>query len=134
MFPSEWYEFPSAPCLTVCVSMLLKSRASLSSFRTCFLPGRAKDVSAPGITLSGSFFLIASRQTLSASVYFHRPQHIAILQDFCRSYNAICYMRFLVKLLLLAVVVALAYSNNVTAVLSLSLDMCYGKRTPWSSG
>jgi len=29
------------------VSMLLKSRASLTCFRPCFLPGRAKDLSAP---------------------------------------------------------------------------------------
>jgi len=28
--------------------MLLKSRASLTCFRACFLPGRAKDLSAPG--------------------------------------------------------------------------------------
>jgi hypothetical protein len=86
----------------------------------------------PGITFSDSF-LIVSRQTLSASAYFHLPPHIAILQDFCRSYNAICYTRFLVKWMLLAVVVGLAYSNNVNAVLSLSLDMWYGKRTPRSS-
>ena len=54
MFLSEWPEFPSAPCLagkknlmTARVSMLLKSRASLTCFRACFLPGRAKDLSAP---------------------------------------------------------------------------------------
>jgi hypothetical protein len=54
MFPSEWREFPSAPCLagkknlmTARVSMLLKSQASLTRFRNCFLPGRAKDLSAP---------------------------------------------------------------------------------------
>ena len=54
MFPSEWREFPTAPCLagekiliTARVSMLLKSRASLTWFRACFLPGRAKDLSAP---------------------------------------------------------------------------------------
>ena len=55
MFMSEWREFPSAPCLagkkknliTARVSMLLKSRASLTYFRACFLPGRAKDLSAP---------------------------------------------------------------------------------------
>ena len=54
MFLSEWREFPSAPCLagkenlmTSRVSMLLKSRASLTCFRACFLPGRAKDLSAP---------------------------------------------------------------------------------------
>ena len=53
MFLSEWSEFPSAPCLagkknlvTTRVSMLLKSRASLTCFRACFFPGRAKDLSA----------------------------------------------------------------------------------------
>jgi hypothetical protein len=53
MFLSEWREFPSAPCLagkkilmTARVSML-KLRASLTCFRACFLPGRAKDISAP---------------------------------------------------------------------------------------
>ena len=34
--------------MTARVSMLLKSRASLIYFRACFLPGRAKDLSAPG--------------------------------------------------------------------------------------
>ena len=55
MFMSEWHEFPSAPCLarkkrnlmTARVSMLSKSRASLTCFRACFLPGRAKDLSVP---------------------------------------------------------------------------------------
>jgi len=55
MFLSEWLEFPLAPCLagrkgdlmTARVSMLLKLRASLTLFRACFLPGRAKDLSAP---------------------------------------------------------------------------------------
>ena len=55
MFLSEWREFPSAPCLagwggnlvTARVSMLLKSGPSLTCFRACFLPGRAKDLSAP---------------------------------------------------------------------------------------
>jgi len=54
MFLSEWREFPSAPCLagkknfmTARVSMLLKSRATLTCFRASFLPGRAKDLSAP---------------------------------------------------------------------------------------
>ena len=54
MFISEWREFPSALCLagkknlmTARVSMLLKSRASLTCFRACFLPGRATDLSAP---------------------------------------------------------------------------------------
>ena len=54
MSQSEWREFPSAPCLagkkklmTARASMLLKSRASLTCFRACFLPGRAKDLPAP---------------------------------------------------------------------------------------
>ena len=55
MFLSEWREFPSAPCLagekknfmTARVSILLKSRASLTFFIACFLPGRANDLSAP---------------------------------------------------------------------------------------
>jgi len=54
MFLLEWREFPSAPCLaekkrlmTAHVSMLLKSRASLTCFRACFLPGQTKDLSAP---------------------------------------------------------------------------------------
>jgi hypothetical protein len=54
MFLSEWHEFPSVPCLvggknlmTAHVSMLLKSCASLTCFQASFLPGQAKDLSAP---------------------------------------------------------------------------------------
>jgi len=54
MFLSEWREFISAPCLagknlmTARASMLLKSRASLTCFRACFLPGQSKDfISTP---------------------------------------------------------------------------------------
>jgi len=36
--------------MTARVSMLLKSRASLTRFRACFLRGRAKDLSAPRYT------------------------------------------------------------------------------------
>jgi len=57
MFLSQWREFPSTPCLagggdlmTARVSMLLKSRASLTRFRDCFLPGQAKELSAPRYT------------------------------------------------------------------------------------
>ena len=35
--------------MTAYVSMLLKSCSSLTCFRACFRPGRAKDLSAPGI-------------------------------------------------------------------------------------
>ena len=37
--------------MTARVSMLLKSRASLACFRACFLPGRAKDLSAPQVRI-----------------------------------------------------------------------------------
>ena len=48
-----WISFGALPCrkqknmMTACVLMLLKSRASLTCFRACFLPGRAKDLLAP---------------------------------------------------------------------------------------
>ena len=48
-----WIFFGTLPCrkketlMKARVSILLKSRASLTCFRTCFLPGRAKDLSAP---------------------------------------------------------------------------------------
>jgi len=48
----EWISFGALSCrkkktlMKVHVSMLLKSRASLTCFRACFLPGRAKDLSA----------------------------------------------------------------------------------------
>jgi len=54
----EWISFGALPCLalqetkilmTARVSMLLKSRASLTCFRACFLPGWAKDLSAPRV-------------------------------------------------------------------------------------
>ena len=48
----EWISFGALPCrnknlMTARVSTLLKSRASLTCFRACFLPVRAKDLSAP---------------------------------------------------------------------------------------
>jgi len=53
MFLSEWCEFPLVPCLagkknlmTACI-LMLKLRATLTCFRACSLPGRAKDLSAP---------------------------------------------------------------------------------------
>jgi len=47
-----WISFGALPCkennwMIARVSILLKSRASLTCFRVCFLPGRAKDLSAP---------------------------------------------------------------------------------------
>jgi len=48
-----WISFGALPCrekknlMTARFSMLLKSCASLKCFLPCFLPGRAKDLSAP---------------------------------------------------------------------------------------
>jgi len=47
--------FGALPCrknnlMTARVSMLLKSRTSLTCFRACFLPGQANDLSAPQYT------------------------------------------------------------------------------------
>jgi len=47
-----WISFGALPCrkknlMTARVSMSLKSRASLTCFRACFLPARAKYLSAP---------------------------------------------------------------------------------------
>jgi len=60
MFLSELGEFLSAPCLArqknlmTARVLMLKPRASLTSFRACFLPGRAKDLSGPRyIKISG---------------------------------------------------------------------------------
>jgi len=54
MFLSEWLNFlrrlalqKKKNLMTARVSMLLKSRASLTCFPACLLPGRAKDLSAP---------------------------------------------------------------------------------------
>ena len=65
MFLSEWREFLSVPYLagkrnlmTASVSMLLKSRASLTCFRACFLPGQAKDLSAPRYVDKNSGFSV----------------------------------------------------------------------------
>ena len=73
MFLSEWREFPSVPCLagkkrhlmTARVSILLKSRASLACFRACFLPGRAKNISAHRVQVSFFFVLPAGAGRMS---------------------------------------------------------------------
>jgi len=65
MFLSEWREFPSAPCpaggggtfITARGSGLLKSRASITCFQACFVPGRAKDLLAPQYSYAYTFRL-----------------------------------------------------------------------------
>jgi len=85
MFLQEWREFPfcALACrkinlMTASVSMLLKSRASLKCFRACFLPGRAKDLSAPVVSL---FQLPAFATAQSCGRLRNIP---------CTIYSAIC--------------------------------------------
>jgi len=72
MFLSEWRGFPSASwfaikknLVTARVSMLLKSRASLTCLRACFLLGLAKDLSAPRFT----GFTVACSQNIHGSLW-----------------------------------------------------------------
>jgi len=59
-----WISFGALPCrkkknlMTARVSMLLKSRVSLTCFRACFLPGRAKDLSAPRYVSSKTIHIL----------------------------------------------------------------------------
>jgi len=78
MFLSQCREFPSACCLagknlmTARVSMLLKSSNSLTCFRACVLPGRAKDLTAPRYT--GQDRLVGL-QEIEASRIFIQSTH-----------------------------------------------------------
>ena len=63
MYLTEWRKFRLVPCLaeknnamTARVSMLLKWCASLTCFRACFLPGRAKDLPAPRQNIAHNVF------------------------------------------------------------------------------
>jgi len=61
-----WISFGALPCrggknlMTGRVSMLLKSRASLTCFRAFLLPGRAKDLSAPQYLFLHYFFCLVT--------------------------------------------------------------------------
>ena len=63
--------FGALPCrgkknlMTARVSMLLKSRASVTCFRACFLPGRAKDLSAPRYFSCFAWFPTSVRPNLT---------------------------------------------------------------------
>jgi len=97
MILSEWREFPSAPCLaekknlmTARVSMLLKSRASLTCFRACFLPGRAKDLPAPRYQLHGATY--GKTEILTAIAV--RTSHFTNHRSYMRVFSvALCLLR-----------------------------------------
>jgi len=87
MFLSKWREFPSVPCLaekknplmTARVSMLLKSRASLTCLRASFLLGRAKDLSAPTYVKHPSVYSLFSR--IKGYCTKNKREHIILLRD-----------------------------------------------------
>ena len=54
--------------MTARVSMLLKSRASLTCFRVCVLPGRAKDLSAPRYDEPNSRFSLSRERAYGLTV------------------------------------------------------------------
>jgi len=75
--------------ITARVSMLLKSRASLTCFRAYFLPGRAKELSAPRLHCDVSSLLPAKyglrwpRQGLAIDLFPSvSPQTFAHISDF----------------------------------------------------
>ena len=81
----ERRSFGALPCrkkknlLTARVSMLLKPRASLTRFRACFLPGRAKNLSEPlynvAITLIWSIFVRKSIKIATGITYPKYPYY-----------------------------------------------------------
>jgi len=69
-----WISFGVLPCrkrnlIIVRVSILLKSRASLTCFRACFLPGRAKDISAPRYYNTDFFFYMTDWNTRTSNFW-----------------------------------------------------------------
>ena len=81
MFLSEWHEFPSTSRLaggdlmTTRVSMLLKSRASMTCFRACFLLGRAKDLLAPRVCMYMCVYTHTHTYIYIYCIYTHIHTH-----------------------------------------------------------
>jgi hypothetical protein len=89
MFLSECRVFPSALCfagkkklMTTRFSMLLKSNASLTCFRACCLPGRAKDLSVPRYKPKKSPFVKEQRSCINQPA---KPSHWSLVYS--------CYMQ-----------------------------------------
>jgi len=117
-----WISFGALPCrggkknlMTARVSMLLKSRASLTCFRACFHPGRAKDSSAPRYTDTKLTEVSATRalsqyarhstpecskclkkKKLAFSFRIKVKKYLgsALFWDFTQHRNVVCYRRF----------------------------------------
>ena len=102
-----WISFGDLPCrktnlMTAHVSMLLKSRASLTCFGACFLPGRAKDLPATrcvhlvrtqglgiGIRSATDSFVLTHRTSVQATVHIGTNKVCHIVR--------VCSKRFAVR-------------------------------------
>ena len=91
-----WISFGALPCrgkknlITARVSMLLKSCASLTCFRACFLPGRAKDFSAPQYTrewVSVLFYAADEGSMVCRNVCLCLPIYTALLGIFWKCFD-----------------------------------------------
>jgi hypothetical protein len=103
---TAWISFGALPYreggggdLTARVLMLLKSRASLTYFQACFLPGRAKDLSAPRNICFQSFLYLH----ISSMKYIKRKER-----------NMLPLLMLLPPLLLLLVVVVVVIIGIIT--------------------
>jgi len=70
-----WFSFGALPCRkrnlkTARVSILLKSIASLTCFRACFLPGRAKDLPAPRWLRTALLWVTTQRVVVICYLHF----------------------------------------------------------------
>jgi hypothetical protein len=81
-----WISFGAFPCrkkenlMTARVSLLLKTHASLTCFRAYFLPGRARDLSAPRYKfwLSSPFSLCLLLQEVSTGVELRQSTSVFV--------------------------------------------------------
>ena len=88
-----WISFGVLPCrkknlITARGSMLLKSRAFLSCFRACFLPGRTKDLSAPGSSSISSSSISSDSSTKLLFAYVQAGVLFSLrrVQDRCTNF------------------------------------------------
>ena len=99
MFLSECREYPSAPCLAggknliARVSMLLKSLATMTCFRACFLPDLAKDLSAPRYLFF--FFLgpasLCTKCTAALGLLWSLPRYLTVNTTFSLQHSC-CWL------------------------------------------
>ena len=82
-----WISFGALPCrkrnlIAARVSILLKSHRSLTYFRACFIPGRAKNLSVPGIYNFAWNLAVLSYMTMNkACIYlWNEPVKYSLVQ------------------------------------------------------